>query len=124
MIRQAVGVGTTYQDPTALRASRLWWPGICLLLEAMLENWVRDAVLDPAAYSDITDRSTVSTARRKALTQFSLAVQDPYSCWLIMEVSAVTRTTPPAILEALLDRVGLPHDYQYTPPVMAAAIAA
>lgn len=87
----------------------------CKLLVGIANRWVRDAQLSPRNYSDKLDKWRVGQAQVQALHDFSDAVVDPSTSWIVVAVAGMRNMPQRTILNALLDRARLPRDYHYSP---------
>lgn len=95
---------------TVIAVEEAW----CKLLVAVANRWVREARLGLGNRGDYhwAGKST-SDWRAEALRDFSEAVTDPSTSWIVVEVARLRNMPQRTILNALLDRARLPRDYHY-----------
>jgi hypothetical protein len=90
---------------------------VCALLEDIVEQLVKDALIDPLRLGTTEGRMEADYRRRKALYDFEVMKDDPEGSPLLQALSELTGRDEVTILDALLQRANIVWDLQ--PDILA-----
>ncbi len=91
------------------------WQGHVVLAATILNRWVTDARINPGRYRKAWKRREMKAHRDYALQCFEATKYAPDECAWLRIAAHVSGMQEVDILDRLLERAGVPYDFQIEP---------